>query len=266
MANTIIQWLIGFTFMLFAVLFAIAGFKLVTSGGNTSAMSAAKDSLVNALIGLLLILAAWLIVDTLMKAVLKGDAGEIDGWGPWAEVKCFYALETLEYHYHEDDSTATTTVGSVATSTGTTTGTFMGSGANCPPATEAEVVTIPGTSYKALPGTAANFVKMREAAARDGITLRVTSGWRSDATQVRLFEQLCPGGTCGSKKAARPCSLGGNGSNHNSGEAIDISVGCQNGQTGCNTPTYRWLKENGGAYGFNNNLPSDPLHWSPSGR
>ncbi len=106
MANTIIQWLIGITFMLFAVLFAIAGFKLVTSGGDTAAKSAAKASLVNALIGLVLILAAWLIVDTLMKALVSGNKegnggakidGVINGWGPWAEVKCFYQEETVRY-------------------------------------------------------------------------------------------------------------------------------------------------------------------------
>ena len=42
MANQIITWLIGILFVLFAIVMAVAGFQLVTSGGNQSALDAAK--------------------------------------------------------------------------------------------------------------------------------------------------------------------------------------------------------------------------------
>ncbi len=88
MANTIIVWLIGAMFVLFAVLMAIAGFGLVTSGGNQSALDDAKSKFQNAVVGIIIVMSAFLIVDTLMKGVLKGGTGEITGFGPWSEVQC----------------------------------------------------------------------------------------------------------------------------------------------------------------------------------
>lgn len=268
LANRLIGYLIGLVMMLFAVLVVWAGFKLVTSQGNPSALSDAKGRFMNAFIGLLIVLSAWLIVDTLMRGLLPGDTGEITGWGPWSQIQCAEQpdsitvpdtidLEIIENFSHNDVINLDTEGVDLSA---------FGGGANCPAATESQVVTIPGSSYKARPDISSQFVAMRSAAAAEGITLRVTSGWRSDARQAQLYNQLCPGGTCGARKAARPCSLGGNGSNHNSGRAIDISVGCSNGQSGCNTATYNWLKQNGGRFGFYNNLPTDPLHWSTTGR
>lgn len=95
LGNEAIIWLLGIIFMIFAVLMAIAGFGLVTSGGNQSALSAAKSKFQNALIGILIVLSAWLLVDTIMHALLKGDGdlsvfntGTYTGWGPWAQLEC----------------------------------------------------------------------------------------------------------------------------------------------------------------------------------
>jgi hypothetical protein len=284
MANGLIKWLIGILFLVFAVLLMRAGINLVISGGNSSALQGAKDSFVNALVGFIIILAAWLIVDTLMRALIGSPGkegflkGEKTGYLFWSEVQCTKQVSPTECnedcqesillasqmdHGNADDSFAP---GYVPPATGGTIPISTGSGANCPAASPSSVVTIPGTGHQARPEVVQRFVQMRDAARRDGITLQVTSGWRSEEKQVQLFNRLCPGGTCGATKAARPCSLGGNGSNHNAGVAIDINVGCRNGQSGCNTATYRWLKANGGRFGFYNNLPTDPLHWSPSGR
>ncbi len=208
-------------------------------------------------------MAAWLLVDTMMRGLI-GNNGTIEGYGPWSQIECGTQAptginETLfaEINYVVQ-SGGEHSVSSDAPASGT--------GSNCPAAPDSSVVTIPGTSFKARPNIAENFVRMREAAKRDGVTLTVVSGWRSEQTQIRLFNEICPSGTCGQRKAARPCSMGGNGSNHNSGLAVDIAVGCRNGQSNCSTPTYNWLKQNGAQYGFRNNLPSDPVHWSPSGR
>jgi Type IV secretion system pilin len=88
MSNLIIQWLIGITFMFFAIIAVYHGFKLVTSGGNSGAKSAAKSGFTNAFIGLFIILGAWLLVDTIVRGVVRGSDGEIEGYGPWAEIKC----------------------------------------------------------------------------------------------------------------------------------------------------------------------------------
>lgn len=88
LANNVVDWLIAFLAVLFAVIMVVAGFRLVTSGGNQSAMENAKSSLTNGLIGFLIVLGAWLAIDTLMRA-LVGDSGQINGATPWSEIQCW---------------------------------------------------------------------------------------------------------------------------------------------------------------------------------
>lgn len=69
-----------FVFVFFsAMMFAYAGFLYLTNeaiGGQNEARSIFK----NVAIGLIVLLSAWLLVDTLMKAVLGGS------FGPWNNV------------------------------------------------------------------------------------------------------------------------------------------------------------------------------------
>ena len=71
-----------------AVLFAWAGGKYVTAGGDTGKTGEARRILTNVGIGLVLILAAWLIVDTIMKTLTNGS------FGPWNKV-----CELLTQHF-----------------------------------------------------------------------------------------------------------------------------------------------------------------------
>jgi len=91
LGNNLIQWLIGVITVLFGVLMVIAGFGLVTSGGNPSALQSAKDKFINALVGFLIVLSAWLLIDTIMRSLLPGDTGQINGTLFWAEVECYSA-------------------------------------------------------------------------------------------------------------------------------------------------------------------------------
>ena len=93
MANGIIKWLIGILCIIFAVLLAIAGVKLVTSGGNPGALDAAKSSFTNAIIGFIIVLAAWLVVDTIIRSLVGNggrldNGGDVSGWLLWSEVTC----------------------------------------------------------------------------------------------------------------------------------------------------------------------------------
>jgi len=88
MTNTIIKWLIGAFFLLFAVLAVMAGFELVTSGGNDQAKTSAKSKFSNAFIGLIIVLAAFILVDTLMRSLLTNPDDIYTGYGPWSEIKC----------------------------------------------------------------------------------------------------------------------------------------------------------------------------------
>lgn len=58
--------------ILSAILFAWAGFKYLSAAGSESQVKNAQGIFLNVLVGLLIILAAWLVVDTLM-ATLTGS-------------------------------------------------------------------------------------------------------------------------------------------------------------------------------------------------
>lgn len=87
LGNTIFKWLVGVLFVVFAVVAAMGGFGLVTSAGNPSAMSDAKAKLVNAVVGILVVFAAWLLVDTILRGLLVGGTGQING-KYWYSIEC----------------------------------------------------------------------------------------------------------------------------------------------------------------------------------
>lgn len=62
-----------------AILFAYAGFLYLTAGGGSN-ISKAHGIFMNVAVGFILILAAWLIVDTVIKTLTGGK------FGPWNEV------------------------------------------------------------------------------------------------------------------------------------------------------------------------------------
>src|SRR3989344_4385019 len=65
-----------------AVLFAWAGLKYITAGGEPGKASEAKKIFWNVGMGLVLILAAWLIVDLIMKMLVNQSAL----FGPWNQI------------------------------------------------------------------------------------------------------------------------------------------------------------------------------------
>jgi len=67
--------------------FAWAGFTLITSGANPAGRTQAKNRMLNAMLGLVLILGSWLIVDTIMK-VLYNPSTTFNGttFGPWNKI------------------------------------------------------------------------------------------------------------------------------------------------------------------------------------
>ena len=92
MGSNVFVWLIGILFVVFGVVAAVAGFGLVTSAGNQSALSEAKKKLINAFIGIVLVLAAWLIVDTIMQSLVTTTYGfpkdDSNGNVKWYEIEC----------------------------------------------------------------------------------------------------------------------------------------------------------------------------------
>lgn len=92
MANYAIQWLMGIIAVLFAVLAAMAGWGLVTSAGNSGAKEDAKKKLINAIIGFVIVLGAWLLVDS----ILLGLTGT--GADTWTDVQCGTQAQAIIVH------------------------------------------------------------------------------------------------------------------------------------------------------------------------
>ncbi len=95
MANIIIVWLFGILFIIFAIIMFSAGWGMITAGGNDVALDTAKKKFQNAIIGIIIIMAAWLLIDVFMKGLLTN--GEIEGWGPWSEVECQTQTEAVKW-------------------------------------------------------------------------------------------------------------------------------------------------------------------------
>ena len=75
--NSIVKFiLVNLAIPISAIMFAYAGFELVTSGGNTEKKSQAKKIFINVAIGLIFVAAAFLIVQT----VLSIAGYQTNGW------------------------------------------------------------------------------------------------------------------------------------------------------------------------------------------
>lgn len=65
-----------------AVLFAYAGWTYMIAGGDSGKISSAKSIFTNVLIGILIAVASWLVIDTIMKTFVENDGG----FGPWNQI------------------------------------------------------------------------------------------------------------------------------------------------------------------------------------
>lgn len=86
LVNNVVAWLVMILGTIAAILIIVAGVRLVTSGGNTSAMEQAKSSMTNLIIGYLIVLSAWLVLDYGLKALLIQDGA--NSFGVWNTISC----------------------------------------------------------------------------------------------------------------------------------------------------------------------------------
>jgi peptidoglycan hydrolase CwlO-like protein len=130
-------------------------------------------------------------------------------------------------------------------------------------------VTCPhGGSITVAGSIAGNVQALLNAAARDGVSLCAASGWRSPQKQIELRREHCgssnyaiyymPASQC-SPPTARPGS-----SMHERGLAIDFSCN-GGGAIRYGNECWNWLAAHADEYGLYN-LPSEPWHWSTTGR
>jgi len=87
--NGVIKFLIiSVAAPLAAVSFAIAGIMLFTAGGNEEKIKKAKSIFLYVVIGLLIALSAFLVIDTIMKSLLNTSTFTASGFGPWNSIQC----------------------------------------------------------------------------------------------------------------------------------------------------------------------------------
>lgn len=87
MVNVGINWFFGFMIVVAVLVVVSAGFKLVTSGGDVAAKEWAKARFTWVVIGFLLMLASWLIVDTILKGLTGSERG-MNYWGSFDVENC----------------------------------------------------------------------------------------------------------------------------------------------------------------------------------
>lgn len=78
MLSRILEFAIMLAIVITAVIFAWAGLKMVLSAGNVESRQAAKHMIKSATIGFIVVLLAWLIIETLFNSL-----GVIDDFNPF---------------------------------------------------------------------------------------------------------------------------------------------------------------------------------------
>jgi hypothetical protein len=126
-----------------------------------------------------------------------------------------------------------------------------------------------GRPLRLAPGAAAALRAMREAAARDGITLQAVSGFRSFAYQRHLLRRKLDRGLP-LASVLQVNTLPGF-SEHHSGCALDLTTpGVPAADAAfATTPAFAWLNRHAGEFGFELSYPAgnprgiafEPWHW-----
>ncbi|NTV41527.1 MAG: hypothetical protein HGA61_04645 [Candidatus Moranbacteria bacterium] len=86
--NGIIQYLLKLSVGVALTAIAVGGVIYAASVGNPKMIETAKEAMKNALIGLLIILTAWLIINTLLLAIGTQTNLGVNGVTSWGKFEC----------------------------------------------------------------------------------------------------------------------------------------------------------------------------------
>jgi len=106
--------------------------------------------------------------------------------------------------------------------------------------------------------TARAYLRMQEAARKDGVNLDLISGFRTMSEQRYLYN-----GWVNRLPGFNPAAPPGY-SNHQSGIALDLNTDGPSREVGSGA-VYNWLAHHAGRYGFSR-IPAEHWHWEYSGR
>ena len=106
LASKILNFFIEVTVSIGAVMFVIGGLTMVMSAGDTGKVSKGKEMMSNAVIGLVIVLSAWLLMDTVLKMIV-GEGSQ--AYGVWEKISC--TTQTQPSAYKTVESTTAPKVG-----------------------------------------------------------------------------------------------------------------------------------------------------------
>lgn len=240
--NTIIKIAIGLCAVL-AVIFIVIGGIQYMGDESIFGKTEAKSQITSAILGLLIALGSYAILNTINPDLLGGNGVNINS------VSGAIEEETVPWSTYEDGGDKTL----------------------CPsgfvniesPANSKKYINVCSTISDKL-------VYMINAAKRDGITLFGTGTRKVTTTQALRVKNNCPdpkapSSSCHPDAVAIPGT-----SNHEKGLAVDFTC---NGQSmhpdklNTNNVCYQWLVKNAATYGFYNkfDLIKETWHWSTTG-
>ncbi|MEE8131628.1 MAG: hypothetical protein V3T98_01105 [Candidatus Paceibacterota bacterium] len=78
----IIDFLVKIVIVIAVALIIWGGFVIMTAGGSPERVKHGRDIIKSAVIGIIIALGSWLIIDTIIKVVLQADIG------PWNQISC----------------------------------------------------------------------------------------------------------------------------------------------------------------------------------
>lgn len=147
LGQNIINFLVAIAAVIAVVIFSYAGFLMLTAAGDTGKISSARGMFWNVLIGLVIVLAGWLIIDTVMKWAFQRQTDTDtekgsplyeamkDKFGPWNQILCVTPVKSA--------ASAPSATPPVATTPSPTP--KPGTGVQCPPGSGCSVEALKAT-------------------------------------------------------------------------------------------------------------------------
>ncbi len=234
--NTMIRIFIGLCAVLAMIMIIMGGLEYMTSE-LISSKESGKQKITDAVLGLLLALSSWAILNTINPKLLETDVGSL------TEVKVLIEIEGESLSDAITSDSGTPPAG--------------------PTAICKEGIQKTTSGIFACGGIAKKVDDMVAAAKAAGIIIG-GGGYRTPERQTKLREQNCKGNTTDRAfKCSPPTALPGE-SRHNNGLAFDLTCDGSTIKDRTNK-CFVWLKANAGSFELYN-LSSEPWHWSTDGR
>ncbi len=81
--DNVTDWLVGIASIILVLIIIYGGLRIVTAVGNVSAVQSARKLITTGIIGYILMLTAWMLIDTGLKFFTLDPA-----WGVWNPFSC----------------------------------------------------------------------------------------------------------------------------------------------------------------------------------